>query len=102
MDVAARMRDRDVRPGWWVKAARVEHSRRKGLEQPISQMDTATLVGRDKSAIARWEGGGDIDYIAWVGLLTLLEIPSDWEPREMPPATTPKKGAPRAPRKPAH
>lgn len=80
-EVRERKRDRETRPGWWVEAARAEAGRIKGKERPVSQMRLATLAGRHVSAVARWESDdGEIDYLSWVGLLTLLELPVDWEP----------------------
>lgn len=81
-----RQRERETRPGWWVEAARVEAGKRAGKSRPISQMKLATLAGRHVSAVSRWETEeGEIDYLAWVGLLALLELPIDWEPTPAPP-----------------
>jgi hypothetical protein len=80
-----RKRDRETRPGWWVEAARREAARIQKRERPVSQMKLASQAGRHVSAIARWESdGGEIDYLSWVGILHLLDLPVDWEPP--PPA----------------
>lgn len=69
-----RKNERNVRPGAWVKAARL-------LCGIPSQMALAVIVGRDKATVTRWEGtDGEIDFVSWIGVLTLLGLPSDWEP----------------------
>lgn len=74
-------RERDTRPGRWVRAARVEAARRDGRDKTISQMELAVLIGKDKSAVYRWETpDGTIDYLSWVGMLTVLGLPAEWEP----------------------
>jgi hypothetical protein len=80
-----RKRDRDVRPGSWVKAARLA----VGVS---SQTDLAALVGRDKATVTRWEGTeGEIDYVSWVGVLTLLGLPADWQPGDEVPEGAKRK-----------
>lgn len=80
-----RERERETRPGAWVEAARAEAGKRAGRERPISQMRLASLACRHVSAVARWEqSDGEIDYLSWVGLLALLGLPLDWEPRPAP------------------
>lgn len=69
-----RKHERVVMPGSWVKAVRQ-------LCKINSQMALAVLIGRDKSTVTRWEGtDGEIDYVSWVGVLTILGLPSTWEP----------------------
>ena len=71
-----RKHDREVKPGSWVKAART-------LCGISSQMKLAVLIGRDKATVTRWEGtDGEIDYVSWIGVLTLLGLPPEWEPGE--------------------
>lgn len=69
----ARVRDREVVPGAWVKAARAVTGK--------SQTKLAGLIGRDKSTIAKYEAiGGEVDRVVWYGILYALHLPIDWEP----------------------
>lgn len=80
-----RERERDTRPGNWVAAARREAGARSGAGRAVSQMRLAVLAGRDRNTVARWEmADGEVDYITWVGLLALLDLPLDWEPAAQP------------------
>lgn len=75
-----RKRERIMRPGSWVAAVRAE-------TKIGSQMELGILIGRDKSAVTRWEGAeGEIDYVSWLGILAALGLPSTWKPNDgVPP-----------------
>jgi hypothetical protein len=68
------VRERDEttrRPGAWVRGAR----RAAGL----TQMDLAFACGVSETSVRRWERTA-IDFLAWRGLLSILDLPPDWEP----------------------
>lgn len=73
-------RDRETRPGAWV----VEVMDGRGLNAE----EVAVLVKKSSSTVWRWRRQG-IDYLDWIGLLTLLELPAAWKPGE--PVTTRKQ-----------
>jgi hypothetical protein len=78
-EMVARKNDREVRPGSWVKEARL-------LCGVTSQMRLAVMIGRDKGTVTRWEGrDGEIDYVSWIGVLTLLGLPPTWKPGDALP-----------------
>lgn len=64
-------RERDTRPGAWVKAAMDARG--------LNEAEVAVRTRRDPSTIHRWKRSG-LDFIAWIGLLNLLGLPATWEP----------------------
>ena len=69
-------RERDKRPAAWVVAA----MEARGLDDA----KCAVLSHRSPSAVLRWRNHG-IDFIDWVGLLTLLALPPTWKPGDVVP-----------------
>lgn len=67
-------RDRETRPGAWVTSLLEKRA--------MSEEDLAVLVKRSASTVFRWRREG-IDYIAWVGVLALLDEPLDWKPGDV-------------------
>lgn len=68
---AAVTRDRETRPREWVDA--VIDGRGLSVEE------VAVLVKKSSSTVWRWRRQG-IDYLDWIGLLCLLELPPTWKP----------------------
>lgn len=49
-------------------------------EKSLDPMDVAVLAKKHLSTIYRWRSVG-IEYLDWVGLLTLLGEKPDWQPQ---------------------
>lgn len=78
MEVATR--EREQRSGAWVEAALTA----RGLDDA----SVAVLTRRAPTTVYRWRMGG-IDYLDWIGLLTLLALPPRWQPGDpVPPLPT--------------
>lgn len=78
------------------RRAKVSGSKVKALraEKGLTQRDLAEKVRVEQRTVARWEQEkadgtviGEIDFVAWLGVLNAFGLPPDWEPAETPLAS---------------
>lgn len=80
VDVA---KERETRPGSWVKAARKAVGR--------SQSDLVDLTGSHRTTVYRWErDDGEVDLVTWLGILHALGLPATWKPGDEVPVVEQK------------
>lgn len=66
-------RERETRPGAWVRAAR------KAVGK--SQADLVEVTGSHRTTVYRWERvDSSVDLVTWLGILHALGLPADWQP----------------------
>lgn len=69
-------REREMIPGAWVRDLLIS----KGMDAT----EIAVVAKKSPSTVYGWQRRG-IEYLDWIGLLTLLDERSDWRPEAAKP-----------------